>query len=148
MQPTHSSMSCRRAETPAAHHDVRHDKSSAGLQNAEGFGHHPALVGSEIDHAVRDDQVNGVRWERNRLDVVLEKLDVPNACLPLVLAREVEPRLLICVCNIHECLGIPQPTASRHLAYLRRKRLVVTRKDGLWVHYTRVLMNAVMHVAT
>ena len=22
----------------------------------------------------------------------------------------------ICVCNIHECLGIPQPTASRHLA--------------------------------
>ncbi len=61
----------------------------------------------------------------------------------------------ICVCNIHECLGIPQPTASRHLAYLRRKRLVVTRKDGLWVHYTlapleepvlRVLMGAVMHV--
>ncbi len=27
----------------------------------------------------------------------------------------------ICVCNIHECLDIPQPTASRHLAYLRRK---------------------------
>src|ERR671911_542758 len=41
----------------------------------------------------------------------------------------------ICVCNIHECLGIPQPTASRHLAYLRRKNLVETRKDGLWVHY-------------
>jgi ArsR family transcriptional regulator len=61
----------------------------------------------------------------------------------------------ICVCNIHECLGIPQPTASRHLAYLRRKNLVVTRKDGLWVHYAlapleepvmRVLMSAVTHV--
>lgn len=61
----------------------------------------------------------------------------------------------ICVCNIHECLGIPQPTASRHLAYLRRKRLVETRKDGLWVHYKlagldepvmRVLMSAVTHV--
>lgn len=61
----------------------------------------------------------------------------------------------ICVCNIHECLGIPQPTASRHLAYLRKKNLVDTRKDGLWVHYRlaaldepvmRVLMSAVTHV--
>jgi ArsR family transcriptional regulator, arsenate/arsenite/antimonite-responsive transcriptional repressor len=60
----------------------------------------------------------------------------------------------ICVCNIHECLGIPQPTASRHLAYLRKKGLVLTRKEGLWVHYTlapmedavmRVLMSAVTH---
>ena len=60
----------------------------------------------------------------------------------------------ICVCNIHECLGISQPTASRHLAYLRKKGLVLTRKDGLWVHYTlapleqpvmRVLMSAVTH---
>lgn len=61
----------------------------------------------------------------------------------------------ICVCNIHECLGISQPAASRHLAYLRRKNLVETRKDGLWVHYKlaaldepvmRVLMSAVTHV--
>ena len=61
----------------------------------------------------------------------------------------------ICVCNIHDCLGIPQPTASRHLAYLRKKGLVLTRKDGLWVHYSlapmeqpvmRVLMSAVTHV--
>lgn len=60
----------------------------------------------------------------------------------------------ICVCNIHECLGIPQPSASRHLAYLRRKGLVVGRKEGLWVYYTlaplkdavmRVLMSAVTH---
>lgn len=41
----------------------------------------------------------------------------------------------ICVCNIHGALAIPQPTASRHLAYLRRAGLVATRKDGLWVHY-------------
>ncbi|HKY22218.1 MAG TPA: metalloregulator ArsR/SmtB family transcription factor [Vicinamibacterales bacterium] len=61
----------------------------------------------------------------------------------------------ICVCHIHECLGIPQPTASRHLAYLRKKGLVRTRKEGLWVHYAlapleepalRVLMSAVTHV--
>jgi ArsR family transcriptional regulator, arsenate/arsenite/antimonite-responsive transcriptional repressor len=41
----------------------------------------------------------------------------------------------ICVCHIHDSLGIPQPMASRHLAYLRRSGLVATRKDGLWVHY-------------
>jgi ArsR family transcriptional regulator len=41
----------------------------------------------------------------------------------------------ICVCHIHGALAIPQPTASRHLAYLRRTGLVATRKEGLWVHY-------------
>ena len=41
----------------------------------------------------------------------------------------------ICVCDIHVSLGIPQPTASRHLAYLRRTGLVDARKQGLWVHY-------------
>ena len=41
----------------------------------------------------------------------------------------------VCVCHIHESLRIPQPKASRHLAYLRRAGLVDTRRDGLWVHY-------------
>ena len=41
----------------------------------------------------------------------------------------------VCVCEIHESLRIPQPTASRHLAYLKRAGLVTDRRDGLWVHY-------------
>ena len=41
----------------------------------------------------------------------------------------------VCVCNIHDAIGVPQPTASRHLAYLRRAGLVTTRREGLWVHY-------------
>lgn len=41
----------------------------------------------------------------------------------------------VCVCDIHESLKIPQPKASRHLAYLRRVGLVATRRDGLWIHY-------------
>jgi ArsR family transcriptional regulator, arsenate/arsenite/antimonite-responsive transcriptional repressor len=49
--------------------------------------------------------------------------------LGLLLAGE------ICVCDIHETLRISQPKASRHLAYLRRAGLVVTRRQGLWVHY-------------
>ena len=42
----------------------------------------------------------------------------------------------ICVCDIHGSLGLPQPTVSRHLAYLRRTGLVAGRKAGLWVHYS------------
>ena len=41
----------------------------------------------------------------------------------------------VCVCDIHETLGIPQARASRHLAYLRRAGLVATRRQGLWVQY-------------
>jgi ArsR family transcriptional regulator len=41
----------------------------------------------------------------------------------------------VCVCDIHESLRIPQPKASRHLAYLRRSGLVETRREGLWIHY-------------
>jgi len=41
----------------------------------------------------------------------------------------------VCVCHIHESLKIPQPKASRHLAYLRRAGLVDARRDGLWMHY-------------
>lgn len=41
----------------------------------------------------------------------------------------------VCVCDIHETLSIPQPKASRHLAYLRKAGLVDARRDGLWMHY-------------
>jgi ArsR family transcriptional regulator len=41
----------------------------------------------------------------------------------------------VCVCHIHDSLGLPQPTVSRHLAYLRRSGLVTVRRDGVWMHY-------------
>jgi ArsR family transcriptional regulator len=41
----------------------------------------------------------------------------------------------VCVCHIHDSLGLPQPTVSRHLAYLRRTGLVEARRDGVWMHY-------------
>ena len=43
----------------------------------------------------------------------------------------------VCVCHIHDALRLPQPTISRHLAYLRRAGLVATRRDGVWMHYRR-----------
>lgn len=42
----------------------------------------------------------------------------------------------VCVCHIHASLGVPQPTASRHLAYLRRVGLVRGRREGIWMHYS------------
>jgi ArsR family transcriptional regulator, arsenate/arsenite/antimonite-responsive transcriptional repressor len=42
----------------------------------------------------------------------------------------------LCVCDIVGVLGVPQPKASRHLAYLRKAGLVTARKEGLWSYYT------------
>jgi ArsR family transcriptional regulator len=63
----------------------------------------------------------------------------------------------VCVCDIHESLKIPQPKASRHLAYLRRAGLVDTRREGLWIHYRlgkladpvlSAILDAVRHALT
>ncbi len=42
----------------------------------------------------------------------------------------------LCVCDLVGVLKVPQPRASRHLAYLRRVGLVTTRKVGLWSFYS------------
>ena len=41
----------------------------------------------------------------------------------------------VCVCHMHDSLPLPQPTVSRHLAYLRKSGLVAARRDGVWMHY-------------
>lgn len=41
----------------------------------------------------------------------------------------------VCVCHIQGGLQLPQPTVSRHLAYLRRSGLVEARREGVWMHY-------------
>ena len=51
----------------------------------------------------------------------------------------------VCVCHLHEALGLSQPTVSRHLAYLRRHGLVVGRKEGLWVYYRLAKAKAGLH---
>ena len=63
----------------------------------------------------------------------------------------------VCVCHIHDALGLPQPTVSRHLAYLRRTHVVDTRRDGVWMHYRlsdslnpviRTVIDAAVHAVT
>src|SRR5438309_2344884 len=41
----------------------------------------------------------------------------------------------VCVCDLVSVIGAPQPNVSRHLACLRRVRLVQSRRDGLWSYY-------------
>lgn len=42
----------------------------------------------------------------------------------------------LCVCDIEEVMGFTQTKVSRHLAYLRRARLVDDRRQGLWMLYS------------
>lgn len=55
----------------------------------------------------------------------------PTRLRILALLRDGE----VCVCHLHASLDVPQPTASRHLAYLRKAGLVGARRDGTWMHY-------------
>lgn len=65
------------------------------------------------------------------LTQVYSALADPTRLRILALLRDGE----ICVCHLHASLGVPQPTASRHLAYLRKAGLVDARREGIWMHY-------------
>jgi ArsR family transcriptional regulator len=40
-----------------------------------------------------------------------------------------------CVCELTATLQVVQPKVSRHLAQLKRARLVEARREGKWMHY-------------
>lgn len=41
----------------------------------------------------------------------------------------------LCVCDLVDILDLPQPTVSRHLAYLRAASLVSVKRDSNFAHY-------------
>lgn len=51
----------------------------------------------------------------------------------------------LCVCDIVNTLKVPQPMASRHLAYLRKAGLVEVRREGLWMYYTLATPRTTFH---
>jgi len=51
----------------------------------------------------------------------------------------------MCVGDLVAVLRVPQPTASRHLSYLRRSGLVSTRKNGLWTYYSLLPARSTFH---
>lgn len=52
----------------------------------------------------------------------------------------------VCVCFFTEVLQAPQPTISRHLAYLRQAGVVSARREGKWMHY-RIVAPADKHAS-
>ena len=63
--------------------------------------------------------------DRNRLRVVFALLEKKE----------------LCACQIYEWLGIKGATASNHMSILKSSGLVLSRKDGRWVHYRLNLKN-------
>lgn len=49
----------------------------------------------------------------------------------LLIAQEEE----LCVCELMEALQDIQPKISRHLALLRKNKLLVDRRQGQWIYY-------------
>lgn len=51
----------------------------------------------------------------------------------------------LCVGDLVDILRAPQPTVSRHLAYLRRSGFVETRQHGLWMFYELAPAQSALH---
>jgi ArsR family transcriptional regulator, arsenate/arsenite/antimonite-responsive transcriptional repressor len=88
-----------------------------------------------------------MRMKRQGVDTLNDSVELLKA-----LADPVRLRLLnllvegeVCVCHLHAALDLPQSTVSRHLAYLRKRGLVVGRKEGLWVHYRLAKARGELH---
>ena len=68
----------------------------------------------------------------SRVDVMFRAFSDRTRLRILHLLRRGE----LCVCDLVEVLDVPQPSASRHLSYLRKAGLVVARKAGYWTYYS------------
>jgi len=67
----------------------------------------------------------------NRVNVMFRAFSDPTRLRILHLLKGGE----LCVCDLVRVIDAPQPTISRHLAYLRKAKLVKARKEGLWMYY-------------
>lgn len=66
----------------------------------------------------------------NQILAIARALSDPARLRTLLLVGEKE----LCVCQIIEMLGLAPSTVSKHLSVLAQAGLVVTRKEGRWVH--------------
>lgn len=41
-----------------------------------------------------------------------------------------------CVCNIYQCLGLPQNLTSHHLGLMQKIQLITSRRQGKWIYYS------------
>ena len=81
--------------------------------------------------------------QTNRVDLVFRAFSDRTRLRILSMLRTREE---LCVCDIVETLRLPQPKVSRHLAYLRRAGLVMTRKEGMWMYYALAPAKGQFHI--
>jgi ArsR family transcriptional regulator, arsenate/arsenite/antimonite-responsive transcriptional repressor len=70
-------------------------------------------------------------WDVTDLDALFKGFAEPTRIRILNLLAAGD----LCVCDIVEILRLPQPTVSRHLAYLRRMELVEATRSSRLAHY-------------
>ena len=75
--------------------------------------------------------MGAVTASADRVTAMFRACSDPTRLRILALLRRGET----CVGDLATVLDVPQPSASRHLAYLRRVGLVNARRDEQWVHY-------------
>ena len=78
---------------------------------------------------------------KTRVDLMFRAFSDPIRLRILHLVADGE----LCVCDLVEILKLPQPTVSRHLAYLRRAGLVGTREERSWKFYRLLPARAAFH---
>lgn len=78
----------------------------------------------------------------SRVDQVFRAFGDPTRLRILNLLQDGE----LCVCDLVEVLGMPQPTVSRHLSYLKRSGLVKVRQEASWNFYTLAAARSPFHV--
>ena len=81
--------------------------------------------------ALDDELVGGSDIEVSDLDALFKGFADPTRLRVLNALAAGE----LCVCDLVELLGIAQPAVSRHLAYLRRMRLVEATREWKFAHY-------------
>lgn len=64
-------------------------------------------------------------------DLVYALSDATRLRILMLLTRVDE----LCVCQLTGILDMVQPKISRHLAILRQKKILIHRREGLWVYY-------------
>jgi ArsR family transcriptional regulator len=65
-------------------------------------------------------------------DSFLKAISEPTRLRIILLLSQYEE---LCVCDLQDVFGVPQPKVSRHLKALRNTFIVLPRKEGLWIHY-------------
>jgi ArsR family transcriptional regulator, arsenate/arsenite/antimonite-responsive transcriptional repressor len=68
---------------------------------------------------------------KTHVDLMFRAFSDPIRLRVLAVIQEGE----LCVCDLVSVLNAPQPTVSRHLAYLRRAGLVTVRQERSWNFY-------------